>query len=332
MSDRAVRFPVCERGNVSFVSCPVDAENRARRYLWEQTAFPVDVFKHKVQLLHSMNYVGPVVSSCKTIVTVHDLSYREPAVNMSKSRRIGLNLFSSCSAWRSDAVVTVSEFSKRSVCSSLRLPEKKVRVVPSGPGWNSGRPTAQAIGSVLDKYQIVRPYVTAFAGGYAHKNIPRLLAAFGNACEDLPHRLVLIGGLPENVKIAAPFVRVGFENRVQAIGMVDTDEVYPLLAGSELFVFPSLYEGFGLPLLEAQEAGVAVACSRAAAIPEVAGDGAVYFDPLSIASMSSAIRGLLSDDALRASLVETGFQNARRFSWEAAARAHIEIYTEVAGR
>jgi glycosyltransferase involved in cell wall biosynthesis len=279
-----------------------------------------------------MNYVGPVVSGCKAVVTFQDLSYREPVVEMSTSRRMGLGLFSTLSARSSDAVVTVSEFSKRSICSSLGLPEKKVRVVPSGPGWNSERPNNAAIEAMLSKLGIVRPYVTAFAGGYTHKNIPRLITGFQNACETLPHHLVLIGRLPENVAVLPPLVREGFKDRIQVLGQVPTPEIYPILAGSELFVFPSLYEGFGLPLLEAQEAGVAVTCSRVASIPEVAGDGAYYFDPLSVESISAAIRHLLNDGAMRARLVDLGFRNVRRFSWEVAARSHIELYSELAAQ
>jgi glycosyltransferase involved in cell wall biosynthesis len=328
-SGAAGMFPVAERRNVTFIACNVDSNNRAHRYVWEQTALPLQVIAHRLRILHSMNYVSPVACPCKAIVTFQDVSYREPAVEMSLKRRMGLNVFSALSARSSDAVVTVSEFSKRSICSSLGISGDKIRVVPSGPGWNSGPPLNSQIEAVLRKYCIVKPYVIAFAGGYAHKNVPRLLTAFETACGRLPHRLVLIGRLSENVEIAPPYICDEFKERIQALGVIETADIYPILAGSDLFVFPSLYEGFGLPLLEAQEAGVAVACSNVASIPEVAGEGAAYFDPRSVESISVTIRNCLSDTARRAGLVQLGFKNVRRFSWEAAAKSHIELYSEL---
>src|SRR5207248_2960586 len=108
------------------------------------------------------------------------------------------------SARSADLVVTVSEFSKRKICASLNVPEERVRVVPSGPGWNSDRPNSRAIERAAEKYGIPRPYLTAFAGGYTHKNIPRLLTAFQNTCQDFPHHLVLIGRMPPDVELSPP--------------------------------------------------------------------------------------------------------------------------------
>src|SRR5262249_16886009 len=154
--------------------------------------------------------VSPIVCPCKTLVTFQDLSYHEPTVQMPILRRLGLTLFSSLSALSTDVVVTVSEFSKKKICSSLPVSEDKVRVVPSGPGWQSDRPNPTAIESALNKYRIARPYMVAFGGGYPHKNIPRLLSAFQTVCKKIQHRLVLIGKLPENVAMAPPFVDYEF--------------------------------------------------------------------------------------------------------------------------
>ena len=315
--------------NATIVRCNVDSHNRALRYSWEQTILPLQVMKHGIQMLHSMNYVAPIACPCKSLVTFQDLSYREPVVAMSSKRRLGLSLFSTLSARFTDGVVTVSEFSKRSICAALKVPESRVRVVPSGPGWNASQPSAADIESTLNKYGIARPYLTAFAGGYQHKNIPRMLSAFQSACRDLPHHLVLIGRLPPNVELSPPVVEPEFQKRIHSLGHIPTADIYPILGGSELFLFPSLYEGFGFPLLEAQEAGVPVACSNAASIPEVAGTGAVYFDPLSVDEIEAIIRKCLADSGLRKRLVQLGFENVRRFSWTRAAKAHIALYDEI---
>jgi glycosyltransferase involved in cell wall biosynthesis len=331
VSSTVEMFPLPRRENISVVPCDVDSNNRALRYWWEQAFLPFQVKARSINLLHSMNYVGPVVCPCKTVVTFQDLSYREPSVRMSGARRLGLTLFSGLSALSTDVVVTVSEFSKRSICSSLNVAADRVRVVPSGPGWNSEQPTRAAIEGATRKYRLAGPYVTAFAGGYQHKNIPRLLTAFQTACKDLPHRLVLIGRLAEDVELRPPLVRPEFLDRIQHLGHIPTEEIGPVLAGSELFMFPSLYEGFGFPLLEAQGAGVAVACSKVASIPEVAGAGAVYFDPLSIEDMSAVLRNCLNDPARRQRLAQLGFENVSRFSWTASAKSYVDLYNELGG-
>jgi glycosyltransferase involved in cell wall biosynthesis len=329
VSSTVEMFDIPRQENISIVPCDVDSNNRALRYWWEQAFLPFQVKAHKVDLLHSMNYVSPVVCPCKTVVTFQDLSYRESSVRMSGTRRLGLTLFSGLSALRTDIVVTVSEFSKRSICASLNVAKDKVRVVPSGPGWNSNPPTSTAIESAMRNHRISGPYVTAFAGGYQHKNIPRLLAAFQGASRNLPHRLVLIGRLPEGVELRPPLVRPEFLDRIHHLGHIPTEEISPVLAGSELFMFPSLYEGFGFPLLEAQGAGVAVASSNVASIPEVAGKGAVYFDPLSVEDMSAVLYQCLTDSAMRRTLVQLGFENVSRFSWTASAKSYIELYNEL---
>jgi len=318
-----------ESANATVVRCNVNSHHRGLRYSWEQTILPLQVMKHGIQILHSMNYVAPIVCPCKSLVTFQDLSYREQVVAMPSKRRLGLSLFSGLSARFTDGVVTVSEFSKRSICAALNVPERRVRVVPSGPGWNATQPSRQEIENTLNKYAIARPYLTAFAGGYQHKNIPRMLTAFQSACKDLPHHLVLIGRLPPDVDLSSNVVRPEYRKRIHSLGHIPTADIYPILGGSELFLFPSLYEGFGFPLLEAQEAGVPVACSNAASIPEVAGAGAVYYDPLSVGEIAASIRSCLADSGLRKELVQRGFENVRRFSWARAAKAHIALYDEI---
>jgi len=119
-------------------------------------------------------------------------------------------------------------------------------------------------------------------------------------------------------------------DRVVFTGYIPDSEVNSLMRGASLFAFPSLYEGFGLPILDAQLAGVPVACSSAGALPEVAGEGAVVFDPLSIDDMAAAILRCLTDDTLNAALIESGLANARRFSWNRTARQTLDVYRAVA--
>jgi glycosyltransferase involved in cell wall biosynthesis len=192
-----------------------------------------------------------------------------------------------------------------------------------GPRWKDKFISQDVVSKVKSSYGISGPYLIAFGGGALHKNIPRLLQAFEELKKELPHKLVLIGHLPHNVNL-----RVMSEDII-ATGYVPAEHVLPLLSGAELFVLPSLYEGFGLPVLEAQQAGVPVVCSTAGSLPEVAGEAAVFFNPNSIADMAEKIAALASNPALRTELRQKGLANIRRFSWEQTARETLTVYAQV---
>jgi glycosyltransferase involved in cell wall biosynthesis len=139
---------------------------------------------------------------------------------------------------------------------------------------------------------------------------------------------VLVGHLPENPEFRAQLEGAG-SDRVTFTGYLPDDEVEELMRNASLFAFPSLYEGFGLPILDAQHAGVPVTCSAVAALPEVAGDGAYLFDPHSVDSIAAALKKCLLDLDLRESLAERGYRNAARFSWEKTARETLAVYSSV---
>jgi glycosyltransferase involved in cell wall biosynthesis len=180
--------------------------------------------------------------------------------------------------------------------------------------------------STQDEYALPECYVVAFGGGSAHKNISRLIAALGLACRDLPHHLVLIGHLPPGMDLAKEASRADLSGRIRTLGYIPSAHIAPILGHADLFVLPSLYEGFGLPVLEAQRAGVPIACSTAGSLPEVAGKGAILFDPLSVDNMVEVIRDCLSNANLRANLRQLGKENLQRFSWENAARETLNVY------
>ena len=160
------------------------------------------------------------------------------------------------------------------------------------------------------------------AGGPC-KTIPRLLQAFAKINRDLSRQLILIGHLPPDVNPEC------LSKGVIATGHVPAEHVLPLLSGAEAFILPSLYEGFGLPVLEAQQAGVPVVCSTAGSLPEVAGEAAVFFDPYSIEDMSDKLARVIQSLALKADLCQKGFANVRRFSWVQTAQETLAVYEKV---
>jgi glycosyltransferase involved in cell wall biosynthesis len=208
------------------------------------------------------------------------------------------------------------------------LPAEKITVTHEAPGEKANFGMISDWAELAQLYRITTPYVVAFAGGTVHKNIQRLIQAFSAVSDRFSHSLVLIGRLPPRVDLKA-IMKEGLGRRVLSTGYVPDSHIYPILSHADLFVSPSLYEGFGIPVLEAQQANVAVACSTAGSLPEVAGEAAVFFDPNSVDAIAQAMFRCLSNDKLRAELCLLGQQNLKRFAWEKTASQTLDIYRKV---
>lgn len=317
--------------NFHKVVCPVRAVRREVRYAYEQLVFPWRMRGCRLDVLHSLGYVGPLAASCPQVVSVHDLIYRGHQAGMTGRKQKALEFFVRQAVRRFSRIITISENSKREIVADNEINPEKITVT-----YLAGRPPAapstpaQRV-PVLSRYGITAPYVLAFSSPNPVKNISRLLEAFAAACADLPHQIVLIGHPPAGTSFAAEAERVGLGGRVIAAGYVPGADIGPLLQGADLFAFPSLYEGFGLPVLDAQQEEVPVICSQAASLPEVAGDGALLFDPLSPEAIQEALRAGLLDEPLRARLRAQGRANAAKFTWERTARQTLDVYRQVGG-
>ena len=193
----------------------------------------------------------------------------------------------------------------------------KISVTHLGPGW-LGKPSSPIDWDPLQsQYDLPEKYIIAFGGGTLHKNIPRLIEAYLE-CKDVQDcALVIMGRLPANVQLPA-MPTEGGRARIKWLGYVPMEHIQALLSHSALYVLPSLYEGFGMPILEAQFAGALVASSNAASLPEIGGEGAIYFDPTSVPAISEAISaGLTGEESWTAGIRRAANNNLRRFSWKA---------------
>ncbi|HYC49935.1 MAG TPA: glycosyltransferase family 1 protein [Gemmatimonadaceae bacterium] len=315
--------------NVSHVVCPVTASRRAARYAYEQTVLPAQLAAHRVDLLHSLGYIGPLVSPCRHLLTVPDLNFVGHRDTMSARRRLFLRAMVGAAARRADHLLTISEFSRDQIVERYGLLMDGVTVthLASRP---ASRPPEGVIAAARQRHGLPTPYVVAFGSTFRHKNLTRLVEAFAVLALAHPHQLVLVGRLADDVR--ARITELGLEPRVTCTGFVPDGDVAPIVAGAELLVFPSLYEGFGLPLLDAQALDVPVAASRAGALPEVGGDGAIYFDPERVSDIAAVVGGLLGDQAVRHELARRGAANVLRFSWERTARLTCETYHRFAPR
>jgi glycosyltransferase involved in cell wall biosynthesis len=314
--------------NFRKVICPVSAERRAVRYAWEQAVLPLQLLRVRPDIVHSLGYVVPLAAPLKQVVSVPDLNFIGHRGWQNAAGRRAFQFFVERSVKRADHVITISEFSRAELLRYLGVPARKVTVTHL-----AGRVTAPLPESRHDrqpgKPTVPDPYILAFSSLSTHKNMRRLLEAFDQIAPSVPHSLVLVGHLPRNDAFREGLTRAASE-KVHFTGYILQAEVESLMQNASLLVFPSLYEGFGLPVLDAQHAGVPVACSRAASLPEVAGDGACFFDPLSVEDMSRTMKRCLLDQELRGGLIRSGNENTKRFTWEKTARETLDVYAAVA--
>jgi glycosyltransferase involved in cell wall biosynthesis len=310
------------------VICPVRGTNRFARYLYEQALLPVHLYRDRVDVMHSLGYVAPLLCPCPSVVTIHDLNYHAFGSEMSPVRKNALALFVANSARSAQSIITVSTFSQKELQIHLGVPRDKTTVIYEASRFDASDRSPQVTEHLTAMYRIRRPYIIVFGGASANKNLPTLLSAYSSLSAELPHSLVLVGHLPRGVDTSMYQCGTAAD-RVVFTGYVPDEHVPGLLSGAELLVFPSWYEGFGLPIVEAQQLGVAVASSNAASLPEVAGNGALYFDPWSIDDMTDKIRRCLVDSDLRSRLIHRGYENSRRFSWNETARETIRVYERV---
>jgi len=322
-------IPLVKANNLTKINCNIKAANRPMRYFYEQAILPFLLLKHQVDLVHSLGYVTPLLAPCKNVVTVHDMNYVDVRNDFHWFKRLILSSFCSASARIADRVITISEFSKSAICRCLGVSPTKVTVTHLGPGW-LGDPHARMDWEVLrSQYNLPERYIIAFGGGALHKNIPKLIQAYLESEELWNCTLVIMGRLPVDVRL--PETTSGDVGpKVQWLGYVPTNHIQPLLSYSAVYVLPSLYEGFGMPILEAQFSGALVVSSNAASLPEIGGEGAIYFNPVSVPAISEAIRaGLRGDASWVAGIRKAAKENLKRFSWEATAHGSLDVYLSI---
>jgi len=237
---------------------------------------------------------------------------------MSAVRRLMLSFFVRQSALHSDHIIAVSEFTRRELSQEIHETANKISVIYEAP--QQRRIAATLAGGISTCPPA--PYAVVFSSRSPHKNILRLVEAFRRARlhSSLPHSIVVIGHLPYRMVQSDDVICVGYQS----------DEVVArLLDGAEFLAFPSTYEGFGLPLLEAMAVGLAVTCSSAGSLPEIASDAALIFDPYSVESMEAAITRMATDSELRKELRIRAKTNLGRFSWDKTAQETLIVYEKL---
>lgn len=296
---------------------------------------PRHLRRDRPSLLH-VQYTGPLFSAAPLVVTVHDVSFLEYPQYFTRYRATQLKITVRRTVERAAAILTPSEFSRKAILRNYSLDEEKVVVVHNAVS-SEFRPIDRqfAQGAVERKFGIRGPFVLMVGDLQPRKNHMGLLQAFEEvlrAHPQLPHRLVFVGKETWYSKdLHRAVAKSGIAERVHFTGFVEDTDLVQFYGACDLFVFPSFYEGFGLPILEAMACGRAVASSSTTAIPEVADGAGILFDPGSIEQMTRAIRDVLVDPELRMRMERLGSQRASAFSWERAAKRTLDVYARVAG-
>lgn len=293
---------------------------------------PVEARRSRLQLFHGTVNVVPRGLPCPSVVTIHDLAFlRWPEQTPARRYRYMAREVASA-ARRAARVIAVSESTKVDVVELLGVDSDRVVVTPLGVEERF-RPLADDDhASFLADQGIVRPYILSVGTLEPRKNLPRLLRAFGELSHEIPHDLVLVG--PEGwltEEIHHALQSPALAGRVRLTGFVDDDELAAWYSLADLFVFPSLYEGFGLPVLEAMACGAPVVTSAVSSLPEVAGEAAVMVDPHDPSAIADGMRRVLTNPALSADLRERGVRRAAAFTWERTAQRTAAVYREAAG-
>jgi glycosyltransferase involved in cell wall biosynthesis len=295
--------------------------------------FALKLRRDRVDLLH-VQYTAPLACPVPVVVSVHDVSFLEHQEYFPFYRALQLRLTVRRTIRNAARILTVSEFSRDAIARGYGLDPDRIAMVhnAAAPWFHPVRREA-ALAQALERFGIRAPFILAVGDLQPRKNHAGLIRAFAEliqANSHLPHELVLAGKetwFGGRVRDAAR--HSGVADRIRFLGFVSDDDLLHLYNACELFCFPSFYEGFGLPVLEAMACGAAVCCSNTSAIPEVADGAALLFDPYDTDQIARAMLDLILSPELRARMQRLGSQRAMQFSWEKTAQETLDVYYDV---
>lgn len=299
--------------------------------LWfDQLALPRALRSDRIHVFFSPYYKAPLFSPCPAVATIHDVLFLKVG-----DRRLKHALFKPWArliASRCDGVLTDSEQSRRDLEEVLKLSPSKLSVIPLGVSEHYSPRAREDSPQLLERLGIESPYILNVTNFRPHKNAVTLVRAFAELAPKEPElSLVLAGRHADSVdEIVALVERHGLQGRVHLTGSIPDVDLPALYAGARIFAFPSRYEGFGLPVLEAMASGVPVICSSSSSLPEVAGDAAILVEPDDASAWRDALERLAADASLRARLRRAGLERAQKFTWRRSVAQILSVLEKVA--
>lgn len=307
------------------------------KLLWVVFPVPHRIFFHgKPDVTQFFNFSVPPGVRGKRVTFIHDMAYRSCPHTVAKKTRMWLKLSMKRSCKHADHIVTVSAFSKKEIVSYLHIPENKISVIPNAVDHTVYRPdyTEEQIQKVLNRLRIEHEYFLYIGTIEPRKNLERLIGAYARLCREREHvpQLVLAGKkgwLCDGIYKKAS--NLNLEKKILFLGYICQEDSPILMCGAKAFVFPSLYEGFGMPPLEAMACGTPVITSNTTSLPEVVGDAGICVNPKSSREIYQAMKRILDEDELRAKLQKRGLERAGGYTWAKSAEMLMEVYRRLCG-
>jgi glycosyltransferase involved in cell wall biosynthesis len=302
------------------------------RIPWEQFLAPLLVRRIGADVFHGTLNVVPLACPIPSVVTIHDLAFIRFPQTFRAYNRTYLDFATRLTARRAARILTVSEHTRREVIGLLGVPPERVVVTPNAARAHFRPPPIGAIDQLRARHGLPERFLLYVGTLEPRKNLTTLLEAFAEVARRTDATLLIGGGkgwlyTPIFERLAA----LGLRDRVRFVGYIDEEELPLWYAAATVFVFPSIYEGFGMPPLEAMACGTPVVTSNTSSLPEVVGDAGIMVDPHDAAALAAALTQLLNDADLRADLRTRGLQRAARFTWSTTAERTLRAYEDAAG-
>lgn len=315
------------------VSTPFQASSRPLRIFWEQVILPFQVRHKKIDVLLSLGYIGPLFVPCKSAVVIFDLNwFFHPEEFSFLSRFFWKNLVT-WSARRADKIITSSLNSKRDIEKVLGISPEKIELIYGGVNRKHFKKAGSKtlLAGIKKKYGLRSQFILTASAAYKFKNLSRLINAFKMVNKSLPDLQLLIVGLggkgkPEMLRKIKDY---GLQDRVIVAGWVPDKEIPLLYSAADAYVHPSLYEGFGFPVLEAMSCGCPVVSSGSASLSEIVRGAGIIVDATNTQALAQGIKKVVTDLTLRKSLIKAGEMQCKTFSWERSANQTSQVLSDL---
>jgi glycosyltransferase involved in cell wall biosynthesis len=308
---------------------PIALRGTALRTAWEQAFLPALVRRERLDLLHSPHYTMPLRLSVRSVVTFHDMTFVTHPEWHVRSKRLFFPLMMRWSAHRATHLIANSHSTRGDLMRVLGVPPERVTAIPFGAAPEYRPMPPAEVKAVAERYGLEAGRYILYVGVLEpRKNIARLVSAFARIAGEVPGAVLALGGKKGWMydQIFEQVRRSGLGDRVRFLGYVKERDLPALYTGARVFAYPSYYEGFGFPVLEAMQCGTPVVTSNVSSLPEVAGDGALLVDPEDEAGLACALLRLVREEPLRQGLTRRALARAAQFSWSRCARQTLEVY------